>query len=294
MKKWIHSATQHDYGTIIRMVDPQKTAGRGFGKDELFKVYHETEDPHEALALAYSLRNEQLDPSDIDPNEDITTIIDPAVINLSNDAIEQDFNNTDLGSGELIVFSVRVNGKLVYRSGLNEKEWGSMPSDFVNTVNHDYEDYRKEYDALFQEFLESVEPLKRDPQITIEGGWLLTVTRTIPIANDNRVCTIQIASAVNDPSDSDIKLELEKLKEELNKLDQCAEGALNFPDILYVLDKKDVPNGSSVRCYYHYADSQVVHAFCHHSEEIVARKSDRRMTSGNIFLVSEEVYNSFT
>lgn len=134
MKRWIHAATKNNAGTIIRMVDPQQTAGRGFGKNELFKVYHQTEDPHEALALAYAIRQEELDPEDIYSDEDVANMVDSSILDMSDSEIEEDFDMTDLGSGEWVVFSVRVNGKLVYRSGLDESDWGKMPSGFINVV----------------------------------------------------------------------------------------------------------------------------------------------------------------
>lgn len=307
MKRWIHAATSTNSGTIIRMVDPQKTAGRGFGKNELFKVYHQTEDPHEALALAYALRQDQIYPKDIDANDDISNIVDSSVLNLSDSIIEQDFNDTDLGSGEPIVFSVRVNGKLIYRSGLKESQWGKMPSDFANTsTNEALTDVSvdnsqvAEYDKLFKQFWKKVKAIKH-PQIVVEGDYddmqSVTVSLRIPVVNSKKTCIVRIfeyPSTVADFNKATGRDYVELLSHDVVYLDNIIQTILNdYPDVLYILPKEDVPNGSSVTCYIHDDWYSTIYLYPEYSKKVVARKSDKKATSGNYFLVSKDEFDKF-
>lgn len=129
MKRYIRSSSVEQRGTIIRLVDPLRTAGRGFGSNELYKLWFNTSDMHEALAIAASLQ-EELDP-ELDPDCNIAEEY-PEMYAEPDSKLIDALDSVDVGSGEVVIFSVRVDGKLVYRSGLRESEWGKMPNTFSN------------------------------------------------------------------------------------------------------------------------------------------------------------------
>lgn len=184
MKRVITAATAKQ-GTVIRMVYPWKTAARGADDvdDELCKVYFDTSDRHLALVLALMLRGTYIDAHDVSSN--VSEIdIDEELNDMSDQEIIEDLDNTDLGSGEVVIFSVRVDGKLVYNSGLPESEWGRMDSSYANhdPAEGSFESTISELEAY------AIQKLKSMPGVEVDtDGYDLDAHIYIDVQDDNTV-----------------------------------------------------------------------------------------------------------
>ena len=153
MKVYIKSSTSTGE-TIIRMTLNDAAAERRPGSSIMLKLRFLGLDPDISLIVAAALQliGNYEDITNYPPSLDdsklnkLVEIAQDAGILTAEDA-EEYLDGTDLGSGEPIIFSVRHNGKLVYRSGLRESQFGKMGSMFDNDEVNELstEDMYKQY-----------------------------------------------------------------------------------------------------------------------------------------------------
>jgi len=144
--------------TIIRMTLSNAARSRGFTRsNDMLKIHFFGIDEELSLIITAALQSIawESDVSQYTPNisqEDIDSLIAIAAnigVTSAQSAISY-LDNNDIGSGEPIVFSVRYNGKLIYRSGLSESSWGKMSTGFVNDSEDVY------HDTQYQHYIDKI------------------------------------------------------------------------------------------------------------------------------------------
>lgn len=163
MKRVIVASTAKRFA-IIRMCLNNKSAARHLNSsvsNDMLKLKFNNLTDVEALQVAVALAKL----NDFEAILEFGTTLSESelseLISRSGTASESEavsyLSNQDVGSGEAITFTVRNNGSLIYSSGLQEKYFGRMPSQFSNE-----EDPEPDINQMQDEFVAKLDKLCND------------------------------------------------------------------------------------------------------------------------------------